>query len=88
METTLQEHDKVLISVGTYLLHISYNAFCEGLKMLSADFNIDVDQVVLDLYGFFKYSAKKIHDYFHVETFTELQECIMLKQIPPTWTTI
>lgn len=56
--------------------------------MLSADFNIDVDQVVLDLYGFFKYSAKKIHDYFDVETFTELQECIMLKQIPPTWTTI
>ena len=83
METTLQEHDKVLISVGTYLLHISYNAFCEGLKMLSADFNIDVD-----LYGFVKYSAKKIHDYFDVETFTELQECIMLKQIPPTWTTI
>ena len=59
-----------------------------SVKILSADFSIDVDQIVIVLYGFFKYSAKKILDYFEVETFTELQGCIMLKHIPPRWITI
>ena len=69
LETTLQECDKVLINVGTCPFHIASNAFHEGLKMLSADFDIDLDQIVLDLYRFLKYSAKKIHDYFDVGTY-------------------
>ena len=68
-ETTLQECDKVLINVGTCPFHIASNAFREGLKILSADFDIDLDQIVLDLYRFLKYSAKKIHDYFDVGTY-------------------
>ena len=66
LETTLQERDKVLIDVETCPLHIVSNAFREGLKILSADFDKDFDQIVLDVYGFFKYSAKRIHDYFDV----------------------
>ena len=88
METTLQEHDKVLIDVGTCPLDIAFNAFREGFKILSVDFNIDLDQIVLDLYGFFKYSSKRIHDYFDVETFTELQGCKMLKHISARWISI
>ena len=59
LETTLQERDKVLIDVGTYLSHIASNAFREGMKILSVDFDIDLDQIVLNLYEFFKYSAKE-----------------------------
>ena len=81
LETILQERDKVLINVGTCPLYIASKAFHEGLKILSAYFNIDLDQIVLDLYGFFKYSAKRIHDYFDIETFTELQGLRMLKHV-------
>ena len=59
LKTTLQERDKVLIHVGSCPLHIASNTFCEGLKILSGDFDIDLDKTVLDLYGFFKYSAKE-----------------------------
>ena len=62
LETTLRKHDKVLIDVGTCSLHIASNAFHEGLKILSADFNINLDQIILDLYGFFKCSAKRSHE--------------------------
>ena len=85
LETALQERDRVLIDVGTCPLHIPSNAFREGLKILSADFDIDLDQIVLDLYGFFKYSSKRIHDYFDVETFTELQGRRMLKYVSTRW---
>ena len=44
LETTLQECDKVLIDAGTCCLHVAYNTFHEGLKILSADFNVDLDQ--------------------------------------------
>ena len=81
LKTTLQEPDKVLINVGTCPLHIASNAFREGLKIISADFDIDLDQIFLDLYRFFKYSAKRIHDYFNVQTFTKLQGCRMLKHV-------
>ena len=59
LETTLQERDKVLIDVGTYPSHIASNAFREGMKIFSVDFDIDLDQIVLNLYEFFKYSAKE-----------------------------
>ena len=88
LETTLQKCAKVLIDVGTCPLPIASNAFHEGLKIISADFDIDLDQIVLDLYGFFKYSPKKIHDYFDVETFTELQGHRMLKYISARWISI
>ena len=86
--TTFQECDKVLIYGGTCSLHIASKAFCEGMKILNADFDIDLDQIVLDLYGFFKYSTKRIHNYFNVETFTELQGRRMLKYILTRWISI
>ena len=85
LETTLQGCDKVLIDVGTCPLHIVSNAFREGLKILSADFHIDLDQIVLDLYRFFKYSTKRIHDYFDIERFSELQGHRMLKHVSTRW---
>ena len=88
LKTTLQERDKVLIHVGSCPLHIASNTFCEGLKILSGDFDIDLDKTVLDLYGFFKYSAKRIHDYFDVETFTEVSGRRMLKHILTRWISI
>ena len=88
METTLQGRDKVLIDVGTCPFHIASNAFREALKILSAGFDIDRDQLVLDLYGFFKYSTKRIHGYFDVETFTELQGRTMLKHVSTRWISI
>ena len=49
------------------------NAFLEGLKAFTGEIEIDLDQFVVDLYGFFKYSTKRIKDYFEVESFTEVQ---------------
>ena len=84
----LQEHYKILIDVGTCTLHIASKTLHEGLKMLSADFDIDLDQIVLDMYRFFKYWAKIIHDYFDIETFAELQGYRMLKHGSARWISI
>ena len=53
-------------------MNIASNAFLEDLKILSAKLDIDLDQIVLDLFWFFKYSPKRIWDYFDVAEFTNI----------------
>ena len=63
LELDLEKHKKTLVDVGTCPLHIASNAFREGLKTLTIELGIDLDQIVLDLFGFFKYSTKRIAEY-------------------------
>lgn len=62
-------------------MNIASNAFREDLKILSAKLDIDLDQIVLDLFGFFKCSPKRIWDYFDVAEFTDIQRRRILKHL-------
>ena len=91
-ETTLQERDNVLIDVGTCPFRIASNTFREGLKILSADFGIDLDQIVLDLYGFLNTPLKEFMISLMLRhlslLITKLQGRRMLKHVPTRWVSI
>ena len=63
------------------LLHTCSNSFLKWLKVPTWESDIDFDQFFIDLFGFFKLSAKRIKDYFEVETFTDLQGGRMIKHV-------
>lgn len=56
-------------SSGTCALHVASNGFLEGVKALMDKADIDLDQIKLS--GFFKYSEKRVQDFFDAESFTE-----------------
>ncbi len=85
LEKELKCKCKNIIDTGTCPLHIASNAFLEGLKALQSEAGIDFDQFVLDLFGFFKYSAKRVQDYLDVREFTELQSRRMMKHVTTRW---
>lgn len=85
LESELMKKGVSLIDVGSCPLHTCSNAFLEGLKVLTLESSIDFDQFVLDLFGFFKLSAKRIKDYFEVESFTEIQGRRMMKHVSTRW---
>ena len=58
------------------------------MKTLTIELDIDLDQIVLDLFGFFKYSAKRIAEYFDVTEFTLIESRRMLKHISTRWISI
>lgn len=72
LEKELEKKNKQLIEVGICPLHTLSNAFPEGLKTLIGETEIDLDQFVLDLFGFFKYSTKRINNYFDDEFLKEV----------------
>ena len=88
LELDLEKHKKTLMDFGTCPLHFTSNAFREGLKTLTIELDIDLDQIVLDLFGFFKYSAKRIAEYFDVTEFTLIESRRMLKCISTRWISI
>ena len=58
------------------------------MKTLSIELDIDLNQIVLDLFGFFKYSAKRIAEYFDVTEFTFVESRRMLKHVSTQWISI
>lgn len=56
LESELVKKNTKIIDVGSCPLHTAANGFLQVLKSLQSDAGIDLDQIVLDLYGFFKYS--------------------------------
>ena len=56
-------------SSGTCALHVASNGFLEGVKALMDKADIDLDQIKLS--DFFKYSAKRVQDFFDAESLTE-----------------
>ena len=57
LELDLEKHKKTLMDVGTCPLYVA-----------SIELDIDLDQIVLDLFGFFKYSAKSRRMLKHIST--------------------
>ena len=72
LEKELEKKNKQLIEVGTCPLHTVSIAFPEGLKTLIGETEIDLDQFVLDLFVSFKYSTKRINNYFDDEFLKEV----------------
>ena len=58
------------------------------MKTLSIELDIDLNQIILDLFGFFKNFAKRIAEYFDVTEFTLVESRRMLKHISTQWISI
>ena len=71
LENCLSKKNRSLIDVGSCPLHTFSNSFLEGLKVLTLELEIDFDQLVIDLFGFFKLSAKRIKNYLRWKTHDE-----------------
>ena len=71
-----------IIDVGSCPFHTVSNGFSEGLKSID---KVDLDQFAVDLHSFFKFSAKRIEEYFDVEKFTEVYGQHMLRHVSTRW---
>ena len=76
------EKKRSLYHVRSCPLHTLSNGFSEGLKSID---EVDLDQFAVDLHGFFKFSSKKIEEYFDVKKFTEVYGQRMLRHISTKW---
>ena len=74
-----------LFNVGSCPFHTVSNGFSEGLKSID---KVDLDQFAVDLHSFFKFSAKRIEEYFDVEKFTEVYGQHMLRPVSYTHLTL
>ena len=78
-----EKKGKTLIPVGTCTLHTVATAFSVGLKMLEPDF--ELDQFAIELHSFFKYSAKRIEQYFTTDLITNLEPQRILRHCETRW---
>jgi len=81
-ESDLQKRGHSIIDVGSCPLHTVSNGFSVGLKSID---EVDLDQFAVDLHSFFKFSAKRIEEYFDVEKFTEVYGQRMLRHVSTRW---
>ena len=65
-----EKGNSFLAKIGFCVLHTVNNSFGEGLKQLKETINIE--QLLIDLYFFFKHSAKRREEYKGMEEFTRL----------------
>ena len=77
-EKTLQA---VLIDVGSCPLLTCSNSFLKGLKVPTLESEMDFDQFVIGLFGFFELYSTQIMGYSEVETFTDLLGRYIMKPI-------
>ena len=82
----LQAKGKTLIDAGTCSLHT--NAFGEGLKQLSFEGELNLNEFAINLHSFFKLSAKRIAQYFTVDILTELEPQRMVRYDKTRWVSL
>ena len=83
LNSQFEKKGKTLIPVGTCTLHTVATAFSVGLKMLEPDF--ELDQFAIELHSFFKYSAKRIEQYFTTDFITNLEPQRILRHCETRW---
>ena len=54
LENDLSKKNRNFIDVGSCPLNTCSNSFLEGLRLLTLESDIDFDQFVIDLFGWFK----------------------------------
>lgn len=75
------EYDTTLIDAGECSLHVAHNAFQQGLKMISFDF----DAFANDLSFFLKRSSARRQDFKSVELVTEIEAHFMVRHVSSRW---
>ena len=80
-ELDLKKRNKALMYVRTCLLHMESNTLREGLAILSAELDIVLNQINLDLFVFSDYCAKRTCDYIDVAEFTDVQSRKIIKRV-------
>ena len=78
-----EKGNSFLSQIGFCVLHTVNNSFGEGLKQLKETINIE--QLLIDLFFFFKYSAKRREEYRGMEQFTEVTAEYLLKYSSTRW---
>ena len=86
LKIDLKNQEKRLIDVGTCPLHTISNASLEGLKSLLCE--VDLNAFAVNLHSFFKFSAKRITDFFELEKETELHAQKMIRHVVTRWISI
>ena len=71
------------LSLGSCALHTVNNDFEEGLKQLKE--TLDVEQLLIDVYFFFKYSSTRREDYKEMENLTNVTAEYLLKYCSTRW---
>ena len=70
-----------LVDIGSCSIHVIHNAFGKGLE----HYGKDVDQLCLDLYSLFKYSAARREDFKEVQVEMELDTNNFLQHTEVRW---
>ena len=73
-----------LVDIGSCSIHVIHNAFGKGLE----HYGKDVDQLCLDLYSLFKYSAARREDFKEVQVEMELDTNNFLQHTEVRWLSI
>ena len=73
-----------LVDIGSCPIHVIHNAFGKGLE----HYGKDVDQLCLDLYSLFKYSAARREDFKEVQVEMELDTNNFLQHTEVRWLSI
>lgn len=78
-----EKGNSFLAQIGFCVLHTVNNSFGAGLTQLKE--TIDIEQLLIDLYFFFKYSAKRREEYKGMDEFTEVTAEYLLKYSSTRW---
>ena len=78
-----EKGNSFLAKIGFCVLHTVNNSFGEFLKPLKE--TADVEQLLIDLYFFFKHSAKPREEYKGMEEFIEVTAEYLLKYSSTRW---
>ena len=70
-------------TLGSCVLHTVNNGFGEGLKQLKE--KLDVEQLLIDVYFFFKYSSARREDYKEMENLIDVTAEYLLKYCWTRW---
>ena len=82
----LSKNGRNLIDIGTCPLHTISNAFFEGLQSLLGE--VDLNKFSIDLYSFFKLSAKRVQEFLEIQEETEIHTRKMSRHVPTRWISI
>ena len=74
-----------LVDIGPCNLHVVHNAFAAGLKSVE---QWEIEEFLLDIYHWFKYSAPRREDYADLQKLLELDERAFQRYVSSRWLTL
>ena len=70
-----------LVNTGSCQLHVVHNTFRKGLE----SYGEDIENLCIDLFYFFKLSAKRREDFLKIQQKLDLDEVVFLRHVDSRW---